>query len=713
MSLFVDLVFPLPLLRAFTYALPEAWREAARRGARARAPLGTRTATGFIVRVHGEPPAAEAKPLLEIIDNAPLVPEEILLLAERLSRRFCSSMGEMLETALPPSSAPKSSLYAALTEEGRAAFADGKVEGDEGRAAALLASRPASLTFLKRRTMIADVSAVVSRLVRKGWAETRIVERKVGKAEEAPPALSPVQLGLDFRTDAAIEGAARAVAAVRGGSSDFLFFGPADRRAAAYTRCARGTLDRGKDVLFLVPEVGLSAAVSAAFASALGERAVVLHGGQTGAARERALRRLGAASPAVVAGPRSILFTPLRRLGLVIVDEESDESYVQTASPAYDARAGARMRAEIAGAALVLGAEAPSIEAYEKAREAGRLMDLRGGAEPRRATIVDDRSERGLLAGPLAAKLKAALEAGRRVLVFGRRKGYASFLFCPRCGHIPACDSCDAPLSFSRRAGRLLCRVCGAARPAPAACPRCGGRIMEPRGAGVEAVEEELGRLFPSVRVGVFDSDRTRDRGARERALARFAGGKTPVLVGTALLAHRTDVPPASLVVILNPEGLLALADFRAGARLYNEVRRPLRFLDGTDPGAEAVLQTSLPGHPALRAAADGDYEKLWESEMGLRRAMRYPPFAAMAELFVRGRDARILGRNARDLAARLRQAGPDVEVLGPSFTPFPRLGGETSVQLVVKAGTAERLDGILFEAIRDSGARVSVNRAD
>jgi len=712
MSRFADIVFALPLPQAYTYAVPDEWAAAARPGVRARAPLGPKTAAGIIVRVHDQPPAgASLKPLLDVLDPEPIIPPDILDLAGRLSRRFFSSWGELLRPAVPPALSGASSMKVSLTEPGRAALAAGSLSREEARIAGLLAIKEHSPSFFKRKSVAAGGPAVLSRLIRKGFAETRTVEKKA--VRRAVPAVLkfPVQMDLDFSIHEAAARAAADVAAAanKGRFLSRLFFGPPDRRASAYLACVRDVLARGRQVLFLYPEIGMSEAVSAAFASGVGERIVLLHSRLTPREREAARLRTAGAAPLVVAGPRSALFTPLERLGLIIVDEESDDSFLQTESPVYDARIGARMRAETAAVPLVFGAEAPTVEAFERARRDGGLVTMAGIEPPVRAVVVDDRTEPGLLADPLRQRLAANLAARKRTILFARRRGYAAFLLCPRCGHVPRCPRCDIALTLHQRERRLLCRYCSETEPAPSACPRCGGRIWEPRGAGVEAVAEEVREKLPAARLAVFDSETLRTREARDKVLTRFAGGAIDVLVATPLLAHQPGVPAASLIGILNPEQGLGQSDFRAGQRTFVEIRRFLRFLDRSDPGAEAVLQTSLPDHPLLAAAAAGDYEGFFAAEIEYRRMLGYPPFAAMAEIALWGRDAPALERKARELAAQIRRMGIG-EVLGPAEI---RAAGDRGMQLVAKAAEASALDAVLAAALPPVKGRKTVARYD
>jgi primosomal protein N' (replication factor Y) len=240
---------------------------------------------------------------------------------------------------------------------------------------------------------------------------------------------------------------------------------------------------------------------------------------------------------------------------------------------------------------------------------------------------------------------------------------------------------------------------------------------MEPSGPGVEAVEEEVRRLWPRARAAGFDPDRVRTASARAAVLERFAHGRLDILIGSPLLAHQPAASLASLAVLLNPEGILGLTDFRASERLYAEIRRPLRLLDKSDPQAAAVLQTSWPEHFALRAAAAGDYQAFFEEEIFRRRSMGDPPFSSLAEIVLTAADPRALGRAARETAERLRASDARLDVLGPAEASRPATARSAkealrTVQIIVRADDPALLDEALGRALRDVAIRKSVARA-
>jgi len=488
-----------------------------------------------------------------------------------------------------------------------------------------------------------------------------------------------------------------------------LIWGGDEARRAFYRRLLGSSAARKRGVLILVPEVDEMPAAREWAEASSGRPTATVHGGLTVRARRELWSRIQAGRIPVIVGSRAALFGPIPNLGLIIVEDEPHDAYLQVESPAFDVRRGAWLRAEEEGAALVFGAEHPSLVALTKSRDGGYLRRL-GNAAPRPKVVVeDDGSARTLLAPGLEDALRRRLADGGRSIVFLNRRGYASVLFCPACGFIPSCRKCGGRPAYHKREDRLVCHACGttAARPSP--CPRCGGRILEPRGVGVEALEEEIRRLFPAARLSRFDSDQAARSSDQERILRRYEKGRLAILIGTELLARRAGIPPADFVGILNPEAWLAFPDFTAAERAFQAVTRMLRFV--RPEGGEAVVQTGFPDHYSLRCAADGDEDAFYAAELEARRLMGHPPFSSMAEIVLGGREPRSLGRKARELASRLAERSTSVEVLGPAVVSPPGGKGMRKIQLVLRASGPEAITEALSEGLRRVGGRWRVVR--
>lgn len=712
MTPFADLAFLLPLARSFRYIVPPGLAAAAAPGKRARAPLGGKSAVGFIVAVDDRPPDGDLvlKEIQEILDDEPVVDRDALELTRRLAAHFGSSRGELLAACLPPSRGIRTSARIALTEAGRAALAEGRLMGEERALAEALGEAAFTVLHLKRATGIRAAAGAVGRLRKKGLAEVR--EKAVAPVRKPRPlpAAAPAQLELDFAAGPelrrALSSAGAALAAGR--FAPWLLYGDAEARRAACLALISDVLARSRQVLALVPELSQAEPLRDEMERKLGAEVAVLHGAQPGSLREAEWRRARSGEARIVIGPRSAVFAPLANAGMILVWDESDEAYVQTDSPVYDARRAAWTAAEIRGALLVLGSDAPTVESFHRARSGGWLVPLPAAAPAPPAEIVDDRGGRRLVAPRVLAALGEAVGRGGRCLVFAPRRGFASYLVCPRCGYVPRCERCEISLTYYKKEERLACRYCGASRPRPAACPECGGRFMEPRGAGAEAIEDELRRALPAARVAGFDGESVRTRSAQENAAAAWAGGRIDILVGTEMLARR-ELAGAARVAILNPESRLAHPDFRSAQRAFLALRRAARC---AAPDGAVLVQTSAPDHHAVRGGALGDFEAFFGVEIELRRLMGYPPFTAMAEIVLPGRDLRPLAKRARELVRLAREIGGGLEATGPGLAP-PMRRGERGLQIILKAERADVLDDGLARLLEAMPGRRTVTRFD
>ncbi len=550
----------------------------------------------------------------------------------------------------------------------------------------------------------------MKRLEGKGTIEVRTAVSKPRVRKPAPAGPRSGQLDLDFARDVPPALAAIEAKVARGvGYASFCLIGPAPTRQAAYGRLVRAAVGRGAKVLFLTPEVSMADALKERAAGWPGVRAAVVHGRLPRREREEEWRALLEGRANLAVGPRSALLAPLDGLGLIVVDEEHDDSYSQQEGQLYDARRGACLLASGGeGAVVVFGSSTPSVEAYHGALEAGALVSL-GGPVPRfRTSVMDDRGEKAALSGGLLERIKGRLDRGDPVILFVNRRGYAPAVYCPACGHSPRCPRCDIAVSYHKKRDQWVCHYCNSTRTASPECPKCGAGLVRRRAKGIEAVEEELRRVFPGVRPARFDADEAAREKDRSRIVDDFRRGKVRILLGTSLLAHRADVPPAPFVGVIAPEALLGLADYRAGQRAFQSVARMRAFAED-DERAEVVLQTSEPGHFVIRAAAAGDYPAFYEAEIESRRALGYPPFTSLAEVVLQGRDLRTLARKSREFAAALGEAGKAIDVLGPALASVSRARGSYRVQVILKAGNEEVLAAALRGALERTGVKSSI----
>jgi primosomal protein N' (replication factor Y) len=710
MTLYAEVILSLPVSQAFTYIVPESLIGSARAGSRVLVPFSQRMLTGFIIGLRKRRPAPgiPLKEIAEVLDGEPVFSSSFLSFSRKLSDYFYSSWGELLQASLPPSFILKSQTRLSLTDKGTAALEDTALPEEEKKVLSFLQKKDYSLLFLKRRLHLKGLSALLSRLEKRGLVEIQRQMERIKKKRTPLVTGSQAQLELDFSLDTLSRRTAdRISTSIQGRAfAPFFLHGPSDKRESVYFQLIKKSLEMRKKVLFLLPEIGVTQALREKFEKRLGERAALLHSRLSERKRELEWLRIKEGEAEVVVGSRSALFAPLDDIGLVVVDEEQDESYYQQESPSYDARKGAWLRAKELGATLVYGSALPRVSAFFRARKRGYLVSLEGEKERKNFKIIDSRREREGISRKLTVRISERLKNKEPVLVFLNRRGYASYIFCPECNSVPRCMRCDIALAFHKRDKSLVCHYCGYSIPVAVDCPDCGSRMTRSRALGVEAVEEELREIFPQSRIKSLAADLSRDE--QERVLGSYNRGNIDILIGTQLLARQTDLRPASLVVILFPEIFLTLPDYRASERTFRAVSRMMRFL-GPGPDAEAIIQTALPDHFSIRLAARNDYGSFFREELNFRRLLSYPPFSHLVEILFQGENLRSLARQSRRFMEKVKKGSADVEILGPGLAPVAKVRGRARVQVILKASRKEILDNALRDLMRTARTKKTI----
>jgi primosomal protein N' (replication factor Y) len=417
----------------------------------------------------------------------------------------------------------------------------------------------------------------------------------------------------------------------------------------------------------------------------------------------------------VVIGPRSAVFAPLPDVGLIVLDEEQDGAYKQDESPRYHGREVALRRAELEGAAVVLGSATPAVETYYKARsDAYELLELpeRVAARPLPEVRVVDMREsfrstgRTLLSAELEEAITDRLKRGEQALLLLNRRGFAASLLCRVCGERVSCPDCAVSLTVHKHRRSLICHYCDHRRPVPSACPHCGAEQLHEIGHGTEQLQAAIEGLFPMARCQRFDADETRKRGAHGRILSAFSRGELDILVGTQMLAKGHDFPGVTLVGIVGADDGLGFPDFRASERTFQLLTQMAGRAGRGELAGTVVLQAYKPDHYAIRAAMTQSYESFYQQEIEFRRRLGYPPYKALVACVCRGKSLPALKEEADWLAAAVRRAGgQEVRVFGPASPLLARLRGRHRMQLLIRGETAARVRQILTEALRQCEA--------
>ncbi|HYO80573.1 MAG TPA: primosomal protein N' [Bryobacteraceae bacterium] len=477
-------------------------------------------------------------------------------------------------------------------------------------------------------------------------------------------------------------------------------------KTEVYLRSIEAALASGRNALLLVPEIALTPAVAGQFYARFGEGVAILHSAFHDVERAEQWRRIRSGAATVVVGTRSGVFAPVQNLGLLIVDEEHDGSYKQQDTPRYNGRDVAVMRAMQAGACVLLGSATPSLESrYNVERGKYRLLQLPHRVEQRplpQVELIDMREEfqetrkQTTFSRATTEAIQARLDAGEQIIVLHNRRGFSTFVACRSCGERVECVNCSVALTYHRRDKRMLCHYCGYADRVPERCPRCTSEYIYFLGTGSEKVEDELHSTFPQARIARLDRDTAGGKRHFENILAAFRDGSYDILAGTQMIAKGHDIPNVTLVAVVNADIGLGMPDFRAAERTFQLLTQVAgRAGRGQLPG-RVLIQTINPEHYAIQHAAAQDFNGFYAREIEFRRAMRYPPFAALANILVRSEKKEDAMRMAGELSLLLTPPPERTRVLGPAEAPVPRLKNEFRYQLLIKAASRKTLNETL-----------------
>ncbi len=696
---YADVLLPLPLEEPFTYSVPPPLAERVQPGMRVLVPFGGKLLTGFVLRTAARTrkKGMTLKPVAEVLDDQPSFPASFLAFTEKLSRYFFIPWGEILQASLPPSLLVRTKATYFLSQKGAQALENGVLRPGEEAVALWLKKKAYSGRFLERKLGLKNIASLLSRMERKGLIAVKRGVRREKRRKKRKAPFRPVQLELHFSLEKSVEQAGHRIQAVLAENrfSPFLVVGSREKRQALYLELIRRVRREVGGVLYLVPEIALASDIVSRIRHSLGEEVGLFHSQLPTPQRELEWQKAREGLVRVALGARSALFSPLEEVKLIILDEEHDDSYDQGDGSPFDIRKGAWLRAKEEGATLVMGSAMPTVEAYYRAQKEGHLINLGGEEWTKRVTLVDSRKDHGLVSRLLLEKMEEKLRTGEPILLFFNRRGYAAYFICAKCGFIPRCPRCRQALAYHRKEEKLACHSCRLLFPQPPGCSRCGSRLLEKRGPGIEAVGEELKKAFPQRRIEVLSADAPSSKGRRETILGDFRKGRVDILLGTRFLIRQPDLPAAGLVGILHPEMLLHLADFRSSQRAFQTVMSFLRFVKPS-PSGEAIIQTGAPEHFAIATAARGDYRAFYEQEIKFRRLMGYPPFSCLAEVILEGKNSRRLAAQARDFVKKIKEATPTVEIFGPSLG-FSASGKSTPrIKIGLKAKRKQSLDRLL-----------------
>jgi primosomal protein N' (replication factor Y) len=693
--LFADIVFDRPLDHAYTYAVPEALAARIGAGKRVEVPFGKggKGTAGFCVRVTDVPPTSgyEIKTVTRVLDDDAIVDDHLMKLTRWMADYYLCGWGQVLHAVVPAGARdnagtrvasfveplPKDKLpnpLPTVTPQQKAALDKLKKE-----------NRPLEILQLAR--LAKCTTGVVAGLVKKGLVRkfSERIETDASGANHAPEGAEddatpapPIELNADqIRVWEQLKGALQT-----GGYHPFLLYGvTGSGKTEVYLRAIEEVVRQGKEVIVLVPEISLTPQTLARFKGRCGNLAV-LHSHLTDAERGGYWRRVATGHIQVVVGARSAVFAPTRKLGLIIIDEEHENTFKQESTPRYHARDVAVMRARLEGIPILMGSATPSLESWANAERGNyTLLGMPNRVENRplpAVKVIDLRHEpkapgrHGAIGPTLEAAMRQTLKDKGQIILLLNRRGFSTHVHCEACGHVAQCAHCDLALTFHRTKSALVCHYCGFETAPFQKCPACEQPSMRYQGLGTEKLQAEIEEKFPGNVCQRMDSDTMSKPGSHQRVLDAFRDGLIQILVGTQMIAKGLDFPNVTLVGVVNADVGLHLPDFRSAERTFQLLAQVAGRAGRGEKGGNVLVQTFTPDHPCITLASHHNYGEFAKLELVHRKQHRYPPFERMARLIVRSEKEEAASQFADVLAGAFKEAMKRIPAPPSGFVSLP-----------------------------------------
>ena len=702
-----EVVFSEGVTAAYTYLVPESLLETVVAGKRLRVPLGrgNRTMVGYCIDVRTEPVGQRAlKEVISVLDSTPLLSPAMLRLTAWMADHYLTPLGKVLEGVLPAAvrtqaGTREKTLYSVPTKIA-ARLTQLKLPPKQAAVLKHVTASPTPLTAEQVTKAIGCTTAPIKGLVKKGLLESTVARVDQYEATHVPPE-PHTELTLNSDQQQAVDAIIGAVEA--GTPQTMLLHGvTGSGKTEIYIRAIQEVVSYGRQAIVLVPEISLTPQTQRRFRSRFAHVAV-LHSHLTDGERNWHWRQIASGKVDVVVGARSAIFAPTPRLGLIVIDEEHDNSFKQDTLPRYQARDVARQRSEAENIPLILGSATPSLESWQRALShedelislPKRILDL---PLPDVVTVdqrhdFQSRQYRGPLSRQLEQAIKQAISQQEQVILLLNRRGFSTHIQCPACGEVVQCPHCEIALTHHREGDMAICHYCDYQQPAPPICPACRFEGIRYSGLGTQRLEAEVRSRFPNATCLRMDSDTMRRPGSHEASLTRFRQGEVDILVGTQMIAKGLDFPNVTVVGVINADTALHLPDFRSAERTFQLVTQVAGRTGRGTKGGRVYVQTWNPDHVAIRAAERHDYLQFAKSELPIRQQFNYPPYGSMIRIIARGSSESQTEQLMESIAQLLRERlsdEPSYRQLGPAPAPMEKLRGKYRFHMILQTSRPE-----------------------
>lgn len=698
--------------RTFQYVIPAELRDKVNVGSRVRIPFGSgnRMINGYVIQITDEPKydVNKMKQVAGIEDKGIAIESHQIVLAAWIRKNYGSTMNQALKTVIPVKQKMKHKKSRQVSlkvdrEEAEEILLEFERKHYTARARAIeaiLKETSLDYSLLVRELHISP--SVLRGLEEKGIlsvSSTDVYRNPISsmEMEEMPQKLTRAQ-------QEAVEGIQREWEA-KSPRPCLLFGVTGSGKTQVYMELIDSMIKEGKQAIVLIPEIALTYQTVKRFYKKFGERVSVINSRLSQGERYDQFERAKNGEIQVMIGPRSALFTPFPRLGLIIMDEEHESSYKSETMPRYHAREVAVERARMEHAHVVLGSATPSLEAYFKAEQGEyKLLTLQMRFENRqmpKVYIADLREElkagnRSILSRILSDKIEERLEKKEQIMLFLNRRGYAGFVSCRSCGNVVKCPHCDVSLTEHNN-GKLICHYCGYETPFLKQCPSCSSPYIGGFRAGTQQMEELVKKAFPSARVLRMDLDTTRAKDGHAQILSAFSNQEADILIGTQMIVKGHDFPKVTLVGILAADLSLNASDYRASERTFQLLAQAVGRAGRGEKHGEAVIQTYHPEHYSIISAKEQDYERFYKEEIAYRMLLGYPPVSFMVSIHGACQDEVLLHKGMQYLKQYIEKIYPkkDLYLIGPAPESISKVNDNYKMVLYLRHSKHEILTGI------------------
>ena len=671
-------------------------------GKRVLVSFSNRVVQGFVIEYTNKPLDYEVKQIVKVVDEEPVLNEELLNLGKFMSKKYLCSLICTYQTMLPKAlkanhkvdEKVKTIIYVKLNEN--VSYKDIKIQSqlkiiellkntDEVLKSSIKSK--SSLKKLIEKEIVLEYSKEVYREVK-----TSSNDEKINLTEAQKNVALEIKKSLDK-------------------SKTILLYGvTGSGKTEVYIDVVKEVLKQGKEALILVPEISLTPQITARFKGIFGNDIAILHSSLSDGERYDEFRKIKRKEVKVVIGARSAIFAPLTNIGIIIIDEEHSESYKQENNPRYNTLDIARQRSINYNCPLILGSATPTIESFARAKKGYYdylELNKRVNEKPLpKVTIIDMKNEirkgNKTFSGVLLSKIKDRLDKKEQVMLLLNRRGYSNYLTCPNCGYVFKCPNCDITLTYHKTSGMMRCHYCGYANNKKDVCPNCKEKEIRQLGSGTQKIEEQIKEIFKEARVLRMDADTTSKKGSHHKIINEFNSGNYDILVGTQMIAKGLNFPNVTLVGVINGDSSLNIPNFRSSEHTFSLLDQVIGRAGRAKKEGEAIIQTFNPKHYSILYASTHDYKSFFNKEIAIRKKLNYPPYCFITLIKVSSKDFNYGINEAKKISLFLRKnLSNTTNILGPSIASVLKVNNNYNFQVILKYKKDEKLYPALNSLIK------------